>query len=374
MLSKIIIDESEYDIKQVFVMPNLSYNKEEKYINTFEDLIALVSDKKLIYIEGQQKSGKTTIIKRLFTHYHLMGKLVVFIDNDDIKPNFLNAIKSALSENYVDKNIIDLESNGKDNNILFVDDIDFKSQEKFDDFIKVCQKYFNTIIITQNSSFLNRKKVLMSSKILDFERIKIERFSLKQRRMLVSNIASLYNCENVELIIKSLEMIISKDNFFDMTSPYYLSIIIEKILKEKLYEERNTANSFSVVFENNINNKIKNVCGTSQIENYLILFRELSYIAYKKDRNNCYIITNEDICKAHEICKNDWGFKDTIHETKEKILLTNIIKEHNEDYRFSENSFYSYFVAQFLSNSKKQGESIIAEIKNLANNITFGNY
>ena len=96
LLSKIIIDESEYDIRQVFVMPNLSYNKEEKYINTFEDLIALVSDKKLIYIEGQQKSGKTTILKRLFTHYHLMGKLVVFIDNDDIKSNFLNAIKSAL--------------------------------------------------------------------------------------------------------------------------------------------------------------------------------------------------------------------------------------------------------------------------------------
>lgn len=379
LFENIEVERDKYDLINFFVMPTIRIKSSEdyKYIKVFEDLTKFINDNKYVAIEAGQKCGKTTLIERLFIYYYEMNNYCVFINGKDIRANYLSTLKSALDDNYSNLSFEEFTQAKKENKILLIDDFEIDDEEKINKFIIESSKHFSKIIISHNDCYFNRKTLLALESNSNFKNIVIERFSLKQRKELIENFISQSDDQqniDIQIIEKCLETILSKDIFFDMTSPFYLAILIKKIVSEKLYEERDVANSFSIVFESNILNMIRENCGNNKSDDYLNLFKELSYILYGKKNKNSYIITYDDINKAYEICKNDWGLKENFHDVLGKIIKTKIIIEYENDYKFSEKSYYSYFVAKQLNSLKNQGVDISKEIVFLANNISYGNY
>lgn len=367
-MNTIDIEDKKIQLSKIFVMPNLTIKKDDININQFEDLIDFIDDKKYVIINGAQQTGKTTLLKNIFLHYYGSKKKVVYMKKAEISYNFKNAIKYAVIENYKNFTYNEFEQLDKQEKILLIDDSTGISKE----FLDEAKNVFSIIILCKNHIYKSRSDLLINGEALDFCDIKIERFTLKQRNELIEKFSNLHN-ENIhnELISICLESVISNNNFIDMSSPYYISVILDKIISEKLYESRDTSDSFSIVFEHSISSKLIKAFGKNKMEDFFILLRELAFIIYSKKE---YKITINDLKDAIELCKESWDFKSNLDTTLEGLKKSKIIVSYENDYRFADNNYYSYFVAKYIHNKIENGEDISDILNNLTENIVFGNY
>ena len=367
-IANINVNDKKFSLKEIFVMQNLSLKNDELIINSFDDLVDLINKRKYLIIEGSQQSGKTTLLKRIFLHFYSLKKDVYYINFENYKSfNVKNVFRGIVSANY---KITYNEFLQKDINkkVLLIDDSSGMTLE----FINEAKKHFATIILCKNYLYKSRRDLIITGDALEFEEIRIERFTYKQRLELIHKFCCLYNEQDHKNIISScVESLISKSNFFDMSSPYYLSLIIDKIISEKLYESKDTADSFSIVFERNITDRLIKSFGESKVQDYFVLLRELSYIMYN---SKTYKFTITDLSNTIKICKEKWNFKGNFDDIIPGLKKGNIIIACEDHYRFVDNNYYSFFVANYIRQKKEEEEDIIEDLKNLTSNVAFGNY
>lgn len=363
------------DSDRLFVMPTASINNGEKTISDLKELILYIKSNKYVKLQGYSRGGKTTLLKRICLQLLKENYYILYVKNTGlISNNFENSIKHIFSDNYDRLTFEAFLQEKRERKVIVFDEGAILKEEKYRQFIKECTNNFEMVIFTNDLLFKGGKEIIYENSLDDFKNIKIEPFTLFQRNLLVEKYAELYNQkDNVEIIIKCLESVINNDTFIDLTNPENLSQLLDNLIKNRLYEERNTMSSFSIIYENNIINSIRSNIKESCTDASFNIITKIAYFMYKKEKE-CYKITLNDIEEIFTLMKEEFGYNINKLEFVQMLITSRIMKEENEVYQFTRNSYYSYFVAQNIVNMMQNDPQYMDDIINLTDNIVFGNY
>lgn len=371
------LDAQKVELDDVFVFPLIS-KSDDSTINDFDTLTKYIEEKRNVLIDGQNGSGTTTLLKKIFNTFLETKKIILFVDEENennITNNFDKSIRNLFFDNYGDRQFNSFTQEIKENKVIIIDNIDINKNEKNKNFIKNCFNEFGYVVFSLKNNFESRKDLLEEYLLVDITKIKIEAFTRYQRNLLINKVANYYKQNSkIKEINNCIESIISSEAFFNLTTPDNLILLVNQIIKEKYYEERDTKDSFSIVFEGNIYNKIKNVIGENNADDGYVLLREIAYKMFCKEKNESYYIYYDEIIEALKECKENWSIR--LDERDMMILSSesNLIKKEAEKYLFVKNSYYAFFVAKYIVDKINNEEDMSSDINKLLSNITFGNY
>lgn len=374
--SKIDINGKEYSLDNFFVMPLLTIKNNKEIINDFDKLIEWVEEKKFISLDGSFGRGKTTLVKKIFNKFIEKDKMVLFLNNESlVTNNFNQSIKNIFKNNYPERQFDAFTQQLIRNKVLIIDDINIAKNEKIINFVNEGKKQFEIVIFTNDGTFDSRKEFLSENLFIEVEKLRIEPYALKQRRELVEKFAKYYEQDDkVDLINKCIESILIDETFVDLASPDNLVVLIQRIIEDKLYEERDMKDSFSIVFEKNILNKIDTITGEEKVEDAFTILRELAYFMFCKEKEKCYKISTSEIVSLIETCRKEWGVKFEISKFLLFLENSGLMKKDDESYSFVKNSYFAFFIAKGIIERKNNGIDINEDLQKLIVNISFGNY
>lgn len=371
------LDAQNVKLDDVFVFPLISKD-DDSTINDFDNLMKYIEEKRDVLIDGQNGSGKTTLLKKIFNTFLETKKIILFVNEDNennITNNFDKSIKNLFYDNYGDRQFNSFSQEIKENKVIIIDNIDINKNEKNKNFIQECFDEIGYVIINLKNNFGSRKDLLEEYLFVDIAKIKIEGFARYQRNLLINKVAIYYKQDSkIKEINNCIESIISSEAFFNLTTPDNLLLLINQIIKEKYYEERDTKDSFSIVFEVNMYNKIKKGISEAKADDGYVLLCEIAYKMFCKERNESYYIYFDEVLKVLEECKKDWSIKLDVEDIISLFSKSNLIKKENDKYLFVKNSYYAFFVAKYIVDKNNREEDMSSDINKLLNNITFGNY
>lgn len=372
---KIIVDNDEYAFESLFVVPIMTLRNDDETINTMDLLANILEGKKLVSLLCNTGNGKTTMIKAIFNYYLNKEKTILVLnDSHLITNNFEQSLKNVFAKNYQFKTYDSFVQEGKEEKIILVDNLDY-SDNKIINFLKQCEDVFNIVVITDSNAIIDRNKLVAEGDLLDFEKIKIEGFSFKQRYELITNFSKIFDSSNkVDVINKLVESLMIEETFVDLTSPEKLAVLVQKIIKDKLYEERDTKDAFSIIFESSILNKIVDNIEQSKVDDAYTVLREIAFYMFSKPLNECYKISASEIVSVIKKCKEEWGVDIESAKFLNFLEKSKFMKQEVDEYYFNGNSYYSFLIAKSLIIKYNNGEDVNECIKKLIENICFGNY
>lgn len=375
MNSKIEINGKDYLLEDFFVMPLLTINDNKETISTFEELLDFIENKKIISFDGITGRGKTTLVKKVFNAFIDKYKFVLFVNKEGlITNNYDKSIKNIFEDNYKKRSFDSFLQSLTNDKVLIVDNINI-NKENIKKFIDKSKKNFEIVIFTYDGSFDTRKEFLSENLFIELQKIRIEPYTLKQRSLLIEKLSKYYNQEEkCDLINRCLESILIDETYLDLSSPDNLLILIQRIIEDKLYEERDMKDSFSIVFESNIFNKIKCVTGDGKIEDAFTILREMAYFMFNKEKKECYKISTSEILEVINNCRDEWGIKYDEFKFLSFLNSSGLMKKYDESYSFIKNSYFAYFIAKGIIERANNEINISGDLEKIIKNISFGNY
>lgn len=372
--------ESKY--MDYFVFPYLEENKissdlKNNSIESVEQFITLMDMHKKICLKGDDNSGKTVLSKYL-THFLSKRFIILYLTGAEFQTKKIkNIVKNAIEYEYgEDTNIDEFSQMKSETKILIVDDFDKIQKEKWENFIHEFDGQFKNIIIFSNNNW----SIDIKSKVIEefdenpFCLMKICPFYYKKREKLIRKIyKSNAKDINEEDIQKINDEISSQLQYYQLI-PDIIHQYTDYYINHSISELKNTNNSFCKIFVENISHKILiNLNNNVDLNEMLI---SLDYIAYyihfiKKEP---YITFNE-FEAALNLYKIQYD-NDAIvaKQVYDIAICSNILRNSKETLgvSFVDNAILSYFVARHL-NRKLQNDSSMDELKELLNQICFGN-
>lgn len=374
--SKIDINDKNYQLDDFFTMPLLTIDKINKTINDFDTLIELIEEKKFVAFNGPSGRGKTTLARKLFNKYIEENKMVLFVNDERYITNNPNqSIKNIFKDNYQNRDFNIFNQQHLKNKVLIIDNIRIGKNDSITNFIRESKNKFGAVIFTNDSYFDSRKELLTESGFVDLEKITIEPYTLKQRRKLVEKFAAYYKQDDkIELINKCIESLLVDETFVDLSSPDNLTVLLQRIIEDKFYEERDTKDSFSIVFEKNIYNRIISIIGDSKADDAFTILRKMGYFMFCKEKANYYKISTAEIVTLLNDYRKDWGIEFEVSKFLQFLDESGLMKNENEQYSFIKNSYFAFFIAKEIVDRKNNELDVNNDLTKIINNISFGNY
>ena len=353
-------DDKESNLSAIFEMPNLIGTSKYDDINNFEELVDFLINGNRVFIYGRSNSGKTTLIKRIMKELELK-QFVLHISHDEISNNFESVIENSFYKVYgYHKNFNDIKQL---NPVMFVDGIDLVDTEarrnKFIDFVWVNFDSFLFCSSTKQSELNNNKIQSMSGYV-------IHGFSLKQRNSYISKICACFDTlsdDEIEKIKSAVEISFASCSLLDLTNPYFILEICIKIITDELYMQQNVSDAFSLIFINDINNRIIDYGKKENLEDYLNVLSEISFRVCHDQKSILFdsCVIDESVKKCKEDYKN---IKISYNDFLNTFLQSRImIKCDNDNYKICHNSVLAYLASRKICTEYKSGNfEILSEL------------
>lgn len=365
------------DFREFFIFPELTeVNKEQKeqVINN-KKMFELFEKKKMIIIEGDDYSGKTSLSKFIFLE-SLKSKVPVFFDMKRLNSVRINKIIDfAFTEQYnkTHYNKSNFLQELKINKIAIVDDADRIESQQFEFLIEELKKSFGTIVIFKGLKS-QYDIIELANKHLDEENdtitLSICPIYSDTRELLIKKVCKVLvpNISDIELDTKTKEInniIRNQMQIFNL-NPYFIVLFVKTILASGY--EKGEANVFNSVFVSNITNILKTNLKLDINVSLLILQRMAYYIHTNKE----YPIKPASITKIiSEYNEEGRGYRKPLNpvEIINDLVETRIINYYNDegDVCFFNNSYLAYFIAkEWLKLTD------LKELEKIVDNICFG--
>lgn len=139
--------------------PTANGGKRRSHVSS-QKLLSLAFNKNGIFLEGEEKVGKTSLLYQLFLRYHEKGKLPLYINGEQInKPDSSNIeklIKNAVVKQYGRNKLDSFHQQHKSSKILLLDDFDSGPIKASDFRGKILDEFnnrFGNMIITVSDMF-----------------------------------------------------------------------------------------------------------------------------------------------------------------------------------------------------------------------------
>lgn len=184
--------KTNLSVDDFFIYPVVTDRMDQvmKGVST-EQLIKKDTDRERILFIGDEKSGKTTLLRRAFRDWHVQGFLPVLVRGADLKSRkskeYERAVNRAAKNQYAD--FSQIESAPRDRRMILIDDIDMLSggHSALRPLLEYCDKHFSRILVSATSGYEFAELVDSESPeaISSFDVFSLPTFGHKMRRRLI---------------------------------------------------------------------------------------------------------------------------------------------------------------------------------------------
>lgn len=353
-----LLQDKKYMISTKFTDYYVFPRLEEEVINEhrmgkepaeIDDFINEIEHEKRIIIMGRNDSGKSVLLKSLFTRF-IETKVALFVRAYDVKHNYDKTIKNVFEECYSEKQydyekFRQIQSTDK---VLILDDADSLSDNDLEEFLIKAEREFDYIIYTCGKVVeLDIKERIKRGALEEkYTRYRIQSFYSDKRKELVTGIVRILVNQDAQaqdnIIHLLCEALSKQKNLFRMDpdfivqfTKYYCNNIGETI--------QNDGEIFSKVFEANIVSLIKPYAKRINVDKILIV---LDKIAYTMHCNKNYPMNQGDICGVIAQYNEDFDSEIDFVEFLDILLNSRILVKNKTQYYFQEKNYLAYFVAR----------------------------
>lgn len=369
-----------------FVFPSLTaegeaFSAEEKLADIrVEDIYRALRANRVIRITGNSNSGKTALLRYLYSKAVDYHYLPLLIEKRDYKDSRIDKMLRDLYEDQYqptsDHAFEAFEQLGFGRTVVFVDDLDLiansKARENLIERIISSGKYLIYTTKEKNQDLEDIVKDKLQSK--EISTISIAPFYKVTRDQLIENVGKLMgkDADTIDSIKIAFDyMVQSQTNLFDFTPSNTLQYI--KYLMNGDAKEKRVPQTLSMVFETNIRTAIIHACGKDAIANVYLL--TLEYIAdqmyFGKRAERISISEYSSLISEYNAKKkasiNERAFLDT-------CVAAHIFSQGIDsfDVQFYDKNTYAYFVAKSISREFEKDHSNIEKLTHVMNHICFG--
>lgn len=365
-------DEKKIRLKDIFIYPDLEKNndlKRELY-DDYIDSSSIINDNSynIIILEGENQSGKTSLLNMLYLNCIEQHKYPLLINGKCLKKTDIdNNISSAYKEQYEDnKNIEEFKQTDNSNKILLIDNLNQSelNNSSIIDLLNKLRRRFGKILIT-TSSIYNIVSILESD-ISDILSVKILPLGHKKRNKLIEryhilNEESPYSIDEQIFLERTKASYEQVQTFLgDKLIPSYPIFILSmlqsmNLAKPNSYEQTSYGYCYQSLIHFALAGKAK--VKNEDIDTFLNYLAELAYAMFK---NNVNVMSESDWLSFYKKYANDY-ISPALSDIKDKLLKSGIIIEDDSFYKFGYNYIYYFLVARKIADmlSEEDGKNDI---------------
>jgi hypothetical protein len=356
-------NQDELYLNDLFVYPNINIQSENNDRLKSKSAKLLLTDESLkkTIITGEECSGKSTLLKKLYLEYLDNHHLPVLLDGLNInkaKKLELKLIESELSNQYENLTYQNFVENKKEK-VLIIDNFDSikgNSKELGMNMSKV-MAIFDKVLITVSDSYdLGDSRIISDNIFVNFEKVEILRLGFRLRLELINKWNSLKDeCQNSkdelvtrnDIATRTINGIIGKN--YIPSSPLFLLTMLQSI-DSGTASDMNTS-SYGYYYQYLITTSLGNSgIKKEQLDEMFNYIKELSYHFYankiKEDSSTNLWDFNSTFCKVYGL-KVDAGSR--LKKLVKAKVLTCCSKE--QTYSFKYPYIYYFFIAKYLAES-----------------------
>lgn len=363
-----------------FVFPSL----ETKNMNSQLDTVNITTEEKFmevfhanqrITIEGNLKSGKTTLAKYLcLVLADEYVPLLLTEDSFGAKTN-KNILKYALEEQFgSDTDCDEYLQMEKEKKVLIVDRSDRVNKEKWNSFMEEYENQFDHIILLCGVDWnINiKEKALEELEDKEVLYLKICPFYYSKRAELIQKVCESFDDKNIsctsDTVYKINEEITNQIKYFQL-NPDFIHQYVNYYLNFSFLKTQNDNNVFSKVFEANITFRLAQNTKQENVDEILVA---LDFVAHRIHFNKRYPLPIPEF----EAAINEYNSRYDNNLTPKMVYdiakKSNIIKEVPNKFgiEFCDENLLAYFTALHLNRGFNEGQCE-EELKYILNNICF---
>ncbi|WP_019864583.1 STAND family AAA ATPase [Methylovulum miyakonense] len=357
-------EKDSINLDDIFVYPDVKQMAveitNENIFVSIEKILFKNHIKQRIILLGEEKSGKTTTLLRLFNQYHREGLFPVYIKANGLSSSSEKEIKKLINRHvksqYSTPSILDLSE--KEKKIVLVDDINKVNSRALHSLIQYLEKHFSEIVLTANTEFEFANLVNQDAinSLAAFDTYELQRFNLRLRHQLIKKwcLCGTVNTkpeldEQVHKIEGLVNTIIGKS--LVPSQPIYLLILIQSCQRDQQNELQNS--SFAYYYQYIITKSFgENGVKREELD---ALFNYLSQFAWFLRKENLQEIAFKDFKSFNQgFCE----LFDTVDLNERLLLLckAKILIKRGEYYSFTYPYIYYYFLGKFLADNLHKTE------------------
>lgn len=347
---------------------NLTFSSEQDFFSNW-------MDRKVFFIEGGSKAGKTLLSKYIFL-YMLKDYVPIYLTNEDFTmKNNRRMIADAIWRQYGDQvkidNFLQIDKNRR---VLILDGKNFISKSRWDSFWKECQDYFDLFLILSNTDYVFDVKEKTIEELSGNKAcyLRICPFYYKKRSELIKKICEYkthLQGDNLGDKAKKINEDITNQVQYFLLNPYFIRQYVNCYLSFPLGSSTDNISVFNKVYEANVTMRIAEVAGEENVSDIMM---SLEYIAYYAHFQKKYPFSRNDFQESVMNYNNDYDNNVNCKKTLDFALKAKILKEidDNFDIIFYDDNLLAYFVAAHLHRLLISGNGQ-ENLKYLLDNICF---
>ena len=362
-------------LSDVFVFPDLEPIVDKEYAQyvSSDELIDLVKTEESLktIIEGEDQSGKTTLLFVLYKRLYDAGFLPVYvrgkyINSTDVK----EIIKKAIREQY-DSNDTNLFFQQSKKIFLFDNLQNLKLNSKYRSvLIENLNSQFDYIVISINSSIGANIATEEATSLRDFDKFKLLPLGHEKRSVIIEQWFRLG--ENImtiqeDLLLKNIQSRLDEINALlgDRLMPSYPIFILTLLqaLDAQILPHDYTQTSYAHCYQALITAGLVKEGLKNELTSYFNILKELAYFLFDEKQDN---ISEKAFNDFYQEYKKTYYINHTSTQILYSLTQANILKFDDENYSFSYKYIFYYLVAQKISSNIKDYEELI---NNLCENI-----
>jgi len=318
-------------------------------------------------IYGAETSGKTSLIRILQLKYKRDGLVPVVIDGKDIKSNdfqstkiktlILKAFKSQYENDH--KTISTFEQLDKDQVLLLIDDfqdVSLNTEYKSEFITNLLKLQYKNVIFFAHESLLLEATTesFLAESLVDFKHFQLLELGHKLREEMIRKWISLGRETDVEykdLIFMSREKSKSINTTIGYNIvpayPIYILTLLQalEVNDSHMLEKSSYGHYYHFLIMQYLNTDTP-----MKVKDINTIFKYTSTLAFECIKHKKHTFTYQDLIAFDRAYCLEKKFEPTFNII-DKLLKSNIISEYEEEYRFSHNYLYYYFVAQYFSDN-----------------------
>lgn len=386
-LSKICSDSKHAitnNIADYFVFLKLRINNpkkliDEKTIDSLESLISFIKEKRYVAIVGGSNSGKTTLLKILFSALYL-EHTVLYCGIDDITGrNSEKIIKELVESTYGEQSYSAFKTIPSSSKIILIDDLHLIKPKHINKFLREIKQQFGTIVVaTDSSEQLDVVQTLKDSIQTeeDFTQLFLTRLYAANRFDLISKIVKIKGNDELipcDVLSRRLEQCLNTYKMAFNTDIDFVVQFVDYYCTHFSELDSSDAAVFSKVFEASIERAISsNLNSRRESANDILV--ALSEVAYYLHFNMEYPICTQHIKETIEFyCE----YYDNKYLTPARFIEISVnsgllvVSPSGDSYRFKSKDHLAYFVAKAL-NRKFHDNGDDTQLRQIVDQSCFG--
>lgn len=377
-----LVKESKtVSIDNLFIYPNIETTDDfGKDIDAkYKDSSSLIDNDSYstIILEGENQSGKTSLLKKLYLDSLKKGLYPLFITGSDFRSGKIDTIlRRAYSNQYVDRDYEEYNQFPKEGKVIFLDDIsDMGNYKNVPDLISQLSSRFSKVYLSTSprydfvSPLESLKKSVFWGRILPLgykKRAELIETYYKLSNPNWSNYTTQQYIDETKRLIEEVQNVLG-----NKIIPSYPIFIISILQSMKMMQPANIEQtSYGYCYQTLIHYAlaVKAKVANEDIGSYFNYLSELAYYVYKHQQEDNGWITKRELELFHNSYASEYVFKDFSEGLKALVESNIIITNSDEEYRFGYPYIFYFLVAQKISSNLANSQGHL-ELKHLCDNL-----